>query len=88
MPGQLGARVRSLWGHRTPSETPVLTGENVYNSAGDNVPRSTNGAGEKGDFDGELVVEQPYQPGELSLEEATNGGMGRHLGVFSTTLLM
>jgi hypothetical protein len=27
-------------------------------------------------------------PGELSFEEGTSGGLGRHLGLFSTTLLM
>jgi hypothetical protein len=27
-------------------------------------------------------------PGELSFEEDTKGGLGRHLGLFSTTLLM
>jgi hypothetical protein len=27
-------------------------------------------------------------PGELSFEEDTSGGLGRHLGLFSTTLLM
>ena len=27
-------------------------------------------------------------PGEMSFEEVTAGGMGRHLGLFSTTLLM
>lgn len=27
-------------------------------------------------------------PGELSLEEDTSGGLGRHLGLFSTTFLM
>jgi hypothetical protein len=33
-------------------------------------------------------VHQTIQPGELSLEESANGGMGRHLGLFSTTFLM
>ncbi len=28
------------------------------------------------------------QAGELSLQEASEGGMGRHLGLFSTTFLM
>jgi hypothetical protein len=27
-------------------------------------------------------------PGELSFEESTSGGLGRHLGLFSTTFLM
>ncbi|EPS98296.1 hypothetical protein FOMPIDRAFT_1017844 [Fomitopsis schrenkii] len=37
--------------------------------------------------DGEL--EDPtLAPGELSYEEATSGGMGRHLGVFSCTMLI
>ena len=28
------------------------------------------------------------QPGDLSLEQYTAGGLGRHLGLFSTTFLM
>ena len=28
------------------------------------------------------------QPGELSYAEVTAGGLGRHLGLFSTTFLM
>lgn len=28
------------------------------------------------------------QPGELSFEQVTAGGLGRHLGLFSTTFLM
>jgi len=37
----------------------------------------------------EAVFNQPLlQAGELSLEEASEGGMGRHLGLFSTTFLM
>lgn len=34
------------------------------------------------------LTEQPLQAGELSLEEAAHGGMGRHLGLISTTFLM
>ena len=33
------------------------------------------------------VSYEVLQPGELSLDEDTAGGMGRHLGVTSTTLL-
>ena len=28
------------------------------------------------------------RPGELSFEQATSGGLGRHLGIVSTTFLM
>ena len=40
--------------------------------------------------EGQLAVDADHavQPGELSLEEDTAGGMGRHLGLFSTTFLM
>lgn len=34
------------------------------------------------------VIDKSLEAGELSLEEDAAGGMGRHLGVFSTTLLM
>ena len=36
----------------------------------------------------ETVVNTTVQPGELSFEEDTAGGLGRHLGLFSTTFLM
>ena len=47
--------------------------------------------GAKGrDGDGIIVpdADRAVVPGELSFEEANAGGMGRHLGLFSTTLLM
>ena len=34
------------------------------------------------------VSHEVIQPGELSLKEDTAGGMGRHLGLTSTTFLM
>lgn len=36
----------------------------------------------------ELRADAIIAPGELSFEEGTSGGLGRHLGLFSTTLLM
>ena len=36
----------------------------------------------------ELDAVHIVQPGDLSLEEDTAGGLGRHLGLFSTTFLM
>lgn len=33
-------------------------------------------------------MDKSLQAGELTMEEDTAGGMGRHLGLFSTTLLM
>ncbi len=36
----------------------------------------------------EGVYDQKLEAGELSLQEATNGGLGRHLGIVSTTFLM
>lgn len=40
--------------------------------------------------DEQLAIEahRADQPGELTLAEDTAGGMGRHLGLFSTTFLM
>lgn len=34
------------------------------------------------------VADLMLEPGELSFAEDTSGGMGRHLGLFSTTFLM
>jgi hypothetical protein len=34
------------------------------------------------------ALDNGLQAGELTLQEAAAGGMGRHLGLFSTTLLM
>lgn len=36
----------------------------------------------------EPVADALVGPGELTFEEDTAGGMGRHLGLFSTTALM
>jgi len=33
-------------------------------------------------------IPKDAQAGELSLDETASGGLGRHLGVFSTTFLM
>jgi len=38
--------------------------------------------------DAELEVDRPLEPGELIFEEDTTGGLGRHLGLVSTTFLM
>ncbi|KAK0561209.1 hypothetical protein OC844_003338 [Tilletia horrida] len=37
---------------------------------------------------GLTVADREFQPGELSLEDATAGGQGRHLGLFTTTMLI
>jgi hypothetical protein len=36
----------------------------------------------------EPEADRVLEPGELTFEEDTAGGMGRHLGLFSTTFLM
>ncbi len=38
--------------------------------------------------DEKLGDERLLEPGELSFAEDTSGGLGRHLGLFSTTFLM
>lgn len=38
--------------------------------------------------DGEPLADQLVAPGELTFEEDTAGGLGRHLGLFTTTFLM
>lgn len=44
--------------------------------------------GQKSGNDVEPDADAIVQPGELSFEEDTSGGLGRHLGLFSTTFLM
>lgn len=36
----------------------------------------------------EVDARRTPQPGDLTLEQDTAGGLGRHLGLFSTTFLM
>ena len=36
----------------------------------------------------EFDPDHSVQPGDLTLEQDTAGGLGRHLGLFSTTFLM
>ncbi|KAH8911738.1 high affinity methionine permease [Coniochaeta sp. PMI_546] len=50
-------------------------------------PARTPTAEKDSDIDA-TVIHQPIQPGELTLEESANGGLGRHLGLFSTTFLI
>jgi hypothetical protein len=38
--------------------------------------------------DTEMEADKLLEPGELSFEEDTRGGLGRHLGLVSTTFLM
>ena len=35
-----------------------------------------------------VVTDHILQPGELSIEDDVAGGLGRHLGLYSTTFLM
>lgn len=42
----------------------------------------------EGDKQVEFDADHIVQPGDLTLEQDTAGGLGRHLGLFSTTFLM
>ena len=55
----------------------------------DAVEDGSNGIGEAGEIQQEKEgVSYELHPGELTLEEDVAGGLGRHLGVTSTTFLM
>lgn len=59
-------------------------------STGD-AERDSQSSSKSGRRDEDLVTNgdvPALQPGELSFDEDTRGGMGRHLGLFSTTFLM
>ena len=56
-------------------DEPTSTTEQVQSEKNANVPESD-------------LITQPVNPGELTLEETAKGGLGRHLGVFSTTFLV
>lgn len=62
------------------SHTPNLSGNEI--KAGSEEGSPTRPA------KGEPLADALHNPGELSFEEDTAGGMGRHLGITSTTLLM
>ena len=85
----VGNSVKTWLGGRKESAAPVTLagGDDAVGSP--NAPYSP-GKSEVQDnlFDGADSAEQPLQPGQLSLEESAHGGLGRHLGVVSTTLLM
>ncbi|KAH8887867.1 high affinity methionine permease [Thozetella sp. PMI_491] len=89
MAWSLGEKARAFFWRRQWEDEAVLAGETPASGN----PNPGGSPGEKAatvdtSFDGEMVAEQPYQPGELTLEEAVHGGMGRHLGIVSTTLLI
>ena len=55
----------------------------------DKVDKGVNGIDEAGEEQQEgSVVAHQLHPGELSFEDDVAGGLGRHLGVTSTTFLM
>ncbi|CAK7236428.1 hypothetical protein SBRCBS47491_009633 [Sporothrix bragantina] len=45
-------------------------------------------SGESAEFSDQQPVLQSAEAGELTLDESAHGGMGRHLGLFSTTFLI
>ncbi len=53
-----------------------------------NSPGDSPGGEKAADVGVDVTTEPTLQAGELSLEEAAHGGMGRHLGLISTTFLM
>lgn len=67
--------------------------ETTENITGNESPVSKEGLGISSYNHDGVAVEEPVadaenQPGELTFAEDTAGGMGRHLGLFSTTFLM
>ncbi|CAK7234634.1 hypothetical protein SEUCBS140593_009009 [Sporothrix eucalyptigena] len=57
-----------------------------------NIKSNVNSSGVLAGDEVEIVDQQPVlqsaEAGELTLDESANGGMGRHLGLFSTTFLI
>lgn len=68
----------NLWRETHPISIP----EKHANSALTEVPERLSDG-----WDGKVEARN-IQPGNLDLEEDAAGGLGRHLGLFSTTLLM
>jgi hypothetical protein len=71
---------------REGSGTSSLDG-NINNKEATGVATAYDGTTHSGSGD-EPEADKLVAPGELSFEEDTSGGLGRHLGLFSTTLLM
>lgn len=44
--------------------------------------------GNGGIYEGEPEADRIVEPGTLNFDEDTSGGLGRHLGLFSTTFLI
>ena len=74
----------SVYAQRLRARLPGRPGAPVMFSRSYSQDTSSEFEGKKDD----IVTVQPMQVGELTTEEATNGGMGRHLGLVSTTFLM
>lgn len=77
---KLAASFHNIFSHRNISATPSA---DVTPAASDVQQKY---GGPKADEPAE--ADATLQPGELSFEEDTAGGLGRHLGLWSTTFLM
>lgn len=77
---KLTAPLHNIFSHRKNSATPSAD----VTPASSDVQQNYGGAkaGEVAEADAIL------RPGELSFDEDTAGGLGRHLGLWSTTFLM
>lgn len=81
-------------GHVTPtSDTGSSHDETTKNATANEDSLSHEKSGNESYSHNGLPADEPLadaevQPGELTFEEDTAGGMGRHLGLFSTTFLM
>ncbi|CAK7207470.1 hypothetical protein SEUCBS139899_010280 [Sporothrix eucalyptigena] len=84
---------------RGPSSPATLSGNGgldspQYSKEGgvSNIKSNVNSSGVLAGDEVEIVDQQPVlqsaEAGELTLDESANGGMGRHLGLFSTTFLI
>lgn len=79
----LTTQLRSIFQIGSKAEVTNTTAAQSDVSSGDKAVFRDSGTG-----DAETGTEKILEPGELSFDEDTRGGMGRHLGLMSTTFLI
>jgi len=79
--GEITHGVRQRSGKQSPDGTATVSGVSGEKEV---VVNDGNGGIYEGEPDADRIVE----PGTLSFDEDTRGGLGRHLGLFSTTFLI
>lgn len=89
MATKIVTRLRSMFDLDGPNQSAKHMSNGSQNESQEHVSDKGIGGGVVlKDVNDEPEADRVIEPGELTFEEDARGGMGRHLGLFSTTLLM